>query len=114
MRDSGLLPHPDAEACLGAINAIAAAESLEAVWRLTVTAFNRYGFERINYGYTRYRTGLGIGDPLDAKTQIGPVVDQGQLDQNLEYLALAATEGCDVRGGGLGNGNGFFGSAHEV
>ena len=51
---------------------------------------------------------LVIGDPLDAKTQIGPVVDQGQLDQNLEYLALAATEGCDVRGGGLGNGNGYF------
>ena len=51
---------------------------------------------------------LVIGDPLDSKTQIGPVVDQGQLDQNLEYLALAATEGCDVRGGGLGNGNGFF------
>ncbi|MEC8110320.1 MAG: aldehyde dehydrogenase family protein [Pseudomonadota bacterium] len=51
---------------------------------------------------------LVIGDPLDTKTQIGPVVDQGQLDQNLEYLALAATEGCDVRGGGLGNGNGFF------
>ena len=51
---------------------------------------------------------LVIGDPLDTKTQIGPVVDQGQFDQNLEYLALAATEGCDVRGGGLGNGNGFF------
>ena len=51
---------------------------------------------------------LVIGDPLDSKTQIGPVVDQGQLDQNLEYLALAATEGCDVRGGGLGNSNGYF------
>jgi len=51
---------------------------------------------------------LVVGDPLDAKTQIGPVVDQGQLDQNLSYLALAAEEGCDVRGGGLGNGNGFF------
>ncbi|MGB1417831.1 MAG: aldehyde dehydrogenase family protein, partial [Candidatus Puniceispirillaceae bacterium] len=51
---------------------------------------------------------LVIGDPLDSKTQIGPVVDQSQLDQNLEYLALAATEGCDVRGGGLGNGNGYF------
>ena len=51
---------------------------------------------------------LVVGDPLDAKTQIGPVVDQSQLDQNLGYLALAAEEGCDVRGGGLGNGNGFF------
>ena len=51
---------------------------------------------------------LVVGDPLDTKTQIGPVVDQGQLDQNLKYLALASEEGCDVRGGGLGNGNGFF------
>ena len=51
---------------------------------------------------------LVVGDPLDNKTQIGPVVDQGQLDQNLKYLALASEEGCDVRGGGLGNGNGFF------
>lgn len=66
MRDSRTLPHPDAEACLEAINGIAAAESLEAVWRLTVAALNSCGFERINYGYTRYRTGLGIGDPLDA------------------------------------------------
>ena len=57
---------------------------------------------------TRAAADLVIGDPLDSKTQIGPVVDQGQLDQNLEYLALAATEGCDVRGGGLGNGNGYF------
>ena len=57
---------------------------------------------------TAAATDLVIGDPLDSKTQIGPVVDQGQLDQNLEYLALAATEGCDVRGGGLGNGNGYF------
>ena len=42
---------------------------------------------------------LVVGDPLDTKTQIGPVVDQGQLDQNLKYLALASEEGCDVRGG---------------
>ena len=44
-----------------------------------------------------------VGDPLDAATQIGPVVDKGQLDQNLSYLSLAAEEGCDVRGGGLGS-----------
>ena len=51
---------------------------------------------------------LVVGDPLDPKTQVGPVVDQSQMDQNLSYLALASEEGCDVRGGGLGNGNGFF------
>lgn len=42
---------------------------------------------------------LSVGDALDADTQIGPVVDQSQLDQNLAYVALAAEEGCDVVGG---------------
>ena len=51
---------------------------------------------------------LVVGDPLDPKTQIGPVVDESQMEQNQRYLALASEEGCDVRGGGLGNGNGFF------
>ena len=51
---------------------------------------------------------LIVGDALDAATQIGPVVDQKQLDQNLRYLKLASDEGCDVRGGELANGPGFF------
>ena len=51
---------------------------------------------------------LIVGDALDATTQIGPVVDQKQLDQNLRYLKLAGEEGCDVRGGELANGPGFF------
>lgn len=51
---------------------------------------------------------LIVGDALDAATQIGPVVDQKQLDQNLRYLKLASDEGCDVRGGELANGAGFF------
>ena len=51
---------------------------------------------------------LIVGDALDAATQIGPVVDQKQLDQNLRYLKLASNEGCDVRGGELANGPGFF------
>ena len=42
---------------------------------------------------------LRVGDALDPETQIGPVVDQSQLDQNLSYMALAAEEGCDVVGG---------------
>ena len=42
---------------------------------------------------------LHIGDALDPDTQIGPVVDRGQLDQNLSYVDLARQEGCDVIGG---------------
>ena len=32
---------------------------------------------------------IRVGDALDPDTQVGPVVDQSQLDQNLHYVALA-------------------------
>ena len=51
---------------------------------------------------------LKVGDALDPETQIGPVVDQSQLDQNLSYVALAKEEGCDVAGGERADGPGFF------
>ena len=51
---------------------------------------------------------LKVGDALDPETQIGPVVDQLQLDQNLSYVALAKEEGCEVSGGERANGPGFF------
>ncbi|MGI9259346.1 MAG: aldehyde dehydrogenase family protein, partial [Gammaproteobacteria bacterium] len=44
---------------------------------------------------------LKVGDALDPETQIGPVVDKNQLDQNVSYLELAQKEGCDVIGGDL-------------
>ena len=42
---------------------------------------------------------LRTGPALAPDTQIGPVVDRGQLDKNLSYLALAADEGARVVGG---------------
>ena len=51
---------------------------------------------------------LVVGDALDSATQIGPVVDEKQLQQNVDYVKLAAEEGCDVRGGAIQNGPGFF------
>lgn len=35
-----------------------------------------FGFERVNYGFTRYRTDLGIGDPLDAMLLSTHVLDR--------------------------------------
>lgn len=54
------------------------------------------------------RGALRLGDPLEATTQIGPVVSGRQLLGNLDYVALAATEGCDVRGGAQMNRDGNF------
>lgn len=57
---------------------------------------------------TAAAAGLKVGDALDPDTQIGPVVDQSQLDQNLSYVDLAKEEGCDVAGGERADGPGFF------
>ncbi len=43
---------------------------------------------------------LVIGDALKAGTQIGPVVDQSQLDQNLSYLKIGQDEGAKLKAGG--------------
>jgi aldehyde dehydrogenase (NAD+) len=45
---------------------------------------------------------LVIDDALKAGTEIGPVVDQKQLDKNLEYVEIGKKEGANlVQGGGL-------------
>ena len=43
---------------------------------------------------------LVIDDALKAGTHIGPVVDQGQLDQNLSYVEIGRTEGARLVLGG--------------
>ena len=43
---------------------------------------------------------LVIDDALKAGTQIGPVVDQSQLDQNLSYLKIGQDEGAKLKAGG--------------
>ena len=42
---------------------------------------------------------LKVGDPLDASVNIGPVVDQGQLDQDEGYIRLGQEEGAELIGG---------------
>ncbi len=42
---------------------------------------------------------LRVGPALDLASQIGPVVSAAQLQSNLDYVALARTEGCEVIGG---------------
>lgn len=43
---------------------------------------------------------LQIGHALDAKTQIGPVVDARQLEQNLRYLDIGKKDGAELICGG--------------
>lgn len=43
---------------------------------------------------------LKVGDALDEDTQIGPVIDQNQLDQNLKYIDIGKAEGATLLTGG--------------
>ena len=43
---------------------------------------------------------LTVGDPLDPNTQIGPVVDTIQMQQNEAYLEIGKAEGAILRCGG--------------
>ena len=44
---------------------------------------------------------LQVGAALDPASQIGPVVDQRQFDQNLRYVAIGRDEGAGVVGGAV-------------
>ncbi len=43
---------------------------------------------------------LRVGHALEPETQIGPVVDAGQLEQDLDYIAIGKAEGARLVGGG--------------
>lgn len=49
---------------------------------------------------TRRLEALRVDDALQAGTDIGPVVDQSQLDQNLRYVAIGQDEGARLACGG--------------
>lgn len=64
--------------------AVTAAQSVEDLWALHVAKMADYGFDRLIYGFTRYRSGASLGDPQDwvlltnhAKSYIEPFVDGG-------------------------------------
>lgn len=43
---------------------------------------------------------LKVGNALEAGTQIGPVVSEGQLTQNLDYIDIGKSEGAELLCGG--------------
>ena len=56
--------------------------------------------DRLVAAMTERLQALVIGDALDPATQIGPVVDQSQLDQDLRYVGIGKGEGAKLVFGG--------------
>jgi aldehyde dehydrogenase (NAD+) len=51
-------------------------------------------------GLRKRLASLVVGDARDAKTQIGPVVDEQQLQTDLDYIAIGREEGAELLHGG--------------
>ena len=56
--------------------------------------------DRFVEGVTARLKALVIGDALAPETEIGPVVDQSQLDQDLRYVGIGKEEGAKLAFGG--------------
>src|SRR5712692_266652 len=62
---------------------------------------------------TRRTAALQLGQPLDEKTEIGPIISAAQRQRSLDYVALGQQEGAQVLIGGSvpaipNNGEGYF------
>jgi acyl-CoA reductase-like NAD-dependent aldehyde dehydrogenase len=58
---------------------------------------------------TKFASSTKVGNPLDPKTTVGPLVSKEQFDRVKGYLALGKEEGAKARvGGEAGTGKGYF------
>ncbi len=69
--------------------ALTNAQSVEELWALHTAKMASYGFDRIIYGFTRYRTSSGLGDPQDwvVLTNQSPAYMKVFIDDGMVYHA---------------------------
>ncbi|MGH7986792.1 MAG: aldehyde dehydrogenase family protein, partial [Candidatus Binataceae bacterium] len=69
----------------------------------------RETYDRFLEQFTKFSEGMTVGDPLDAKTKMGPLVSREQFDRVKRYLEVGKREGAQVTvGGETGNGKGYY------
>jgi LuxR family transcriptional regulator len=69
--------------------AMTASQTVEDLWALHTAAMADYGFDRLIYGFTRYRSGQSLGDPQDwvVLTNQTPAYMKVFIDEGLVYHA---------------------------
>ncbi len=70
-------------------------------------------YEEFVERFARRTTTLQIGEPLDERTEIGPLISSGQRQRSLDYIVLGREEGAQLVTGGTvptmpGNETGYF------
>src|SRR6266705_2164929 len=57
-------------------------------------------YEEFVERFSRRTAALQVGQPLDEKTEIGPLISAGQRQRSLDYIALGQEEGAELITGG--------------
>ena len=57
-------------------------------------------YDRFVERFTAAVAALKVGDPLEPGTEIGPLISAGHRDKVMSYIALARSEGGEIRTGG--------------
>ncbi|MFL5589442.1 MAG: aldehyde dehydrogenase family protein [Ktedonobacteraceae bacterium] len=70
-------------------------------------------YEEFVERFARRTAALQLGQPLDEKTEIGPLISSGQRQRSLDYIALGQEEGAELITGGTApaasnSENGYF------
>jgi aldehyde dehydrogenase (NAD+)/phenylacetaldehyde dehydrogenase len=71
----------------------------------------RGAYEQVSEGLAQQAARRTLGDPLDAKTRLGPLVSETQRQRVLSYIERGKAEGARLRAGGKPgavNGKGYF------
>jgi len=77
------------DALLTYLDTLTNAPTVESLWEQHTCRMNDFGFDRIIYGFTRYRSGGSLGDPQDwvLLTNHGDSYMEGFLDHGHIYRA---------------------------
>ncbi|MCQ4082128.1 aldehyde dehydrogenase [Streptomyces sp. RB6PN25] len=95
-----ILPDADLEAAVAGIVPNAWMNNGQACVAQTRILAPRRHYDEIAERFAAAASALVVGDPLDAATQVGPLVAERQQRRSFDYIALGQQEGAKVLTGG--------------
>ncbi|POX36985.1 aldehyde dehydrogenase [Streptomyces sp. Ru73] len=95
-----ILPDADLDAAVAGITPFAWMINGQACVAQTRILAPRSHYDEIAERFAAAASALTVGDPLDAATEVGPLVAERQRRRSLEYIASGQQEGAKVLAGG--------------
>ncbi|GHB25524.1 putative aldehyde dehydrogenase [Streptomyces xanthochromogenes] len=95
-----ILPDADLEAAVAGVVPAAWMNNGQACVAQTRILAPRSRYEEIAEAFAAAAGALVVGDPLDAATQVGPLVAERQRQRSLDYIRIGQEEGAKILTGG--------------